>query len=525
MSSQGGDVSARRPSELLRFIGSGSVSLKGISMPFYYTLSNVNQSEFNVNSPLPIDQNIFDYIRNPINSIGLQPKFKQGSVMIGTYVPRFTSYTTGDTRAFGVGLDANFNKLRVAFHAGNSQMPIPETAYDGAQGAYARRQYTGKIGIGKDNESHLHFALMKSMDIKGSVPDFLSTIKPQDNTVANIDYRLDIGKNFHIIGEVAGSGFTENTLEQEVENENIPRTLSSLLLINITTRMGAASKISLNRTGKTVSFKIYGDYITEGFRSLGYPFLQSDQINYRIEPTFNLMQGKVNISSAIGQRINNVSNAKAATTKQLTGMLNVGWMVTQNLNLNVSYTNFGMRNVIRNDTLRVDNVNNTFSITPSYTINAAKNTHVFSTTFTLDSFRDFNLVSGNENDNNMRTLLLSYMLSWNDKPLSINATAMNTQNEMTIFTMNMTSLTTGANYSFLENKMQTGLAFTFANNKIDDNDPSQQVMTRINMTLKPIKKLTFRLEGSINTFQFGEERPGVSFRETLLRTSLIYQIK
>jgi hypothetical protein len=522
MNATGGDVRPRRPDEMFRFMGSGSIGVKGINIPFSVMLSN---NQRNINTPIPTDQNLIDFIVNPVNSVGFAPTFKFGKVTLGTSVPKFTSYTSGDIRVFGVGLDALFNKKwRVAFHAGNGQIPVPQNLPLGIQGAYTRRVYTGKVGYGEDNGTHLHFAMMKVTDIVRSVPEVLGATPPSDNVVLSVSGRWKINDQYSVEGEAARSGFTENTLSNQFEGSS-GGLIRSMLPINVSSRLGTAAKFSINQQGKIFSSRIYADYMTEGFRTLGYPFLQPDQINYRFEPRVNLMGGKVSISGAIGQRINNVSALKGARTTQLTGMLNVNWQATEQLSLAASYNNFGFRSTVRNDTLRVENVNQSINFTPTYNIPTDKYTHVITGSVSFDIFNDYNLITGRENNNNSNTLLGSYILTFNQKPLNIDFTVMQFTNKLPTQEMRMRSATAGVTYQFMEKKMSSGLKLTLMENSVDRLDPSRQVMTQITYKYSILKKLTFGMNGSINLFRFGTERPGVRFQETLLSTSLNYTIK
>jgi len=521
MNATGGEVRPRRPDEMLRFMASGSVGVKGINIPFSVMLSNTQRS---VNTPIPTDQNLIDFITNPVNSVGLAPTFKFGKITLGTYVPKFTSYTSGDIRVFGAGLDALFNKKwRVAFHAGNGQIPVPQNLLLGVSGAYTRRVYTGKVGYGEDNGTHLHFAMMKVTDITRSVPEILGAVPPSDNVVLSVSGRWKINEAYSIESEAARSGFTENTLSNQFEGGT--GLLSGLLPLNVSSRLGTAAKFAINQQGKIFSSRIYADYMTEGFRTLGYPFLQPDQINYRFEPKLNLIGGKINLAGAIGQRINNISGLKAARNTQLTAMLNVGWQATEALSLAASYSNFGFRSTARNDTLRVENVNQSINFTPTYTIAAVKYTHIFTVSTSFDVFDDYNLLTGKENSNNSTTILGSYIMSFNEKPITMDFTAMQFTNKLPIQEILMRSITAGAAYQFFGKKMSSGLKLTLMENSVDRQDPSRQLMTQLTYKYNILKKLSLAMNGSINLFRFGTEKPGVRFQETLLSTSLNYTIK
>jgi hypothetical protein len=520
MRSVGAEIRPRRPDEMYRFMGSGSIGIKGIQIPFSMMLAN---NQRNINTPIPLDQNLFEFITNPVNSVGFAPQLKFGKALMGTYVPKFMHFTSGDIRVFGLGADMLLaKKWRVAFHGGNAQLPVAQNPVLGITGAYTRRMYSGKFGYGADDATHLHVGFMRSSDIVGSVPEVLSQIAPQENLVFSVGGKYKIGQTYYVEGEIARSAFTENTLAERISSNNI---FTGLLPFNLTSRLGTALRGTIGRNGKVWSVRLYGDYITEGFRTLGYPFMQPDQANYRIEPRMNLKGGKITLSGAIGQRINNVSGLKGATAYQLTGMLNANWQATERLSVAAGFNNFGFRNTVRNDTLRVENVNRSLNISPTYTIPATRYTHVFNLTFSRDAFDDFNLITGAQNSNNAVTWMAGYVLTWNDKPLTFDLTAMQFDNRTAVNTMLMRNLTAGTTYKFFDKKMNSSLKLTYMSNAVDFAEPSRQLMLQLGYRYSIMKKLALDTGGNINLFRFGAEQPGVRFTETLLRSSLTYTFK
>ncbi|GAB4332923.1 MAG: hypothetical protein OHK0038_08860 [Flammeovirgaceae bacterium] len=523
MNAQGGVVNARRPSELLRFVASGSIGFKTFSLPFSIMLSPNNT---NVTTPsLPQERNAWKFIQNPMNAIGFAPKFKWGQIFLGTHIPKHSTYTAGDLQIFGLGFDINpYKKLHIAFHGGNSQIAIAQNLNTNIPGAYARRIMSGKVAWGTTDSTNLYVAFMKSFDAVSSVPDTLELVRPSENFVMSAGGKWIIKQGYFIEGEFARSGYTDNTLEGEFSSSK-EKILSRLMDINATSSIGTAVKAMFVKQGKVVSFRVYGDYLTEGFRTLGFPFLQPDQMNLKFEPRANLLQGKLNLSGSIGRRVNNISGLKSAKTIQLIGALNVNAQITEKLSVSASYSNFGLRNTLRNDTLRVENLAQSINFSPVYVYPTDTKMHTFTFTYSIEIFDDFNLVSGKENSNNSKNIMLSYVLGWKKRPLTLDFTLNRFQNDLSVGKLQMDNATAGIKYQYFKKKMTTGLKATFMSNKTDENTPATQVLGGIIHSYKVAKKITFNFNGSINLYKYGSEKPNVRFRETLIRTSLLYTLK
>ena len=523
MTSFGEDIAARRPDQFLRFVASGSFGYKSIQAPFNIMLSR-GQSSASLNSPIPTDDNLFDYITNPVNSVGMEVKVnKESKATLGTYVPKYGLYTSGVLRVFGVGADVTIKKKwRMAFHTGNSQIAVPENLFSDDPGSYVRRVLSGMVGYGKKDDTHLWLTFMRANDRIRSQPDTLSLIPPQQNLVVGLNYKWKVDKHYFIEGELAKTAMTENLLEPLVTSKS--RTFSRFMDINSTSRLGSAYKTIVGRKGKILSVKLVGEYIDVGFRSLAFPFQQPDQLNLTVEPKINLMKGKLTFASAIGERTNNLTGEKAAPSKQSLFSLNAGWQATQQLNIAAGFSNFGFRNIVRNDTLKIENVTRSISFSPSYTIQRSSMVHTVTLNVATETFRDFNLITGSEADNDALTLLGTYIIALTGKPLSLNFSAMRFDNQMATTSLLMHTYSAGVDYK-IKKSAKTGVKLVYSSNKMGENAAANQVLTQIKYAHQVRKKLAFNFAGSINLYKFGEEKPGVRYRETLVRTSLVYTIK
>ena len=85
------------------------------------------------------------------------------------------------------------------------------------------------------------------------------------------------------------------------------------------------------------------------------------------------------------------------------------------------------------------------------------------------------------------------------------------------------SANVSAGYKFFKKKLATNLGVTVADNKLNATNTGLQTMANLGIKYTLKKKLQFAANGSINLFDYKESRPGISYRENLLRTSITYK--
>ena len=143
--------------------------------------------------------------------------------------------------------------------------------------------------------------------------------------------------------------------------------------------------------------------------------------------------------------------------------------------------------------------------------------------YSASTFKDFNTISGAINDNDSRSTVFSYMLAKVNTPLSLSALISNFNNNTSIGLLTTNSYNVGAGYKYYNNKLNTNFGLTLTKNRLIGNDAGAQVMASLGLKYSLKKKIDFAVNGSINIFKYGTDRPGIFYRENLLRTSVIYK--
>jgi hypothetical protein len=519
-------VSPRRPGTLGRLVVNSSIEFKDFTMPISLAIPT---RQFGIMVPsvpqipdAPID-NFKQLIKNPLNRVGIAPKYKWAQVLLGSQIPNYSELSVGDLAIFGMGINLTPGKFRFSYFTGISQLAIEEDSTRNIAGIYARKIQTAKIGLGDEDSSHIYLIESMMTDDTSSLFQKPSDRNPQSGILSAIDFRINLGKRSFIKGEIAGSLFTRDNRSDETPDFS-PSFLTNVFTPKESSRMDYASVVSIGRDGNNFGIKLVGRYYGDGFVPMGYPFLQTDRMEATVDPRFSLFKSRFQFSGSIGKRLNNLSEIRAATTTQTIGSGNVFTQFSDKFSLALSYSNFGFRNSVINDTFRVEMVTESWSISPTFNYRTKTSTHNYTILYAQNTFNDFNIVSGALNDNDAISATLSYMISMAKSPLSASTMVSYFDNNTSYGKLLTKSINITVGYKFLDKKLKTSAGFTFSENKIDDGNPGVQGMTtlRVRYTLK--RKINLAVNGSLNVFKYGDSRPGISYRENLLRSSITYKL-
>lgn len=512
-------VKARRPPSVGRFVFNASLNYGKFSAPFSLMLSAGQTSVILPNIP---DRNWLEYIKDPSNRVGIAPQYKWAQLLLGTQVPQYSELSIGDLPIFGAGLKLTPGLFRFSIFAGTSQLAIKEDTIKGIKGIYARNIYSAKIGVGREESSHFYFISTLMLDDTSSIKTNPVNSLPQKGILSAIDYRLNMGKQVYIKGEIAGSAFTRDTRSKELVIKGIDLP-SPVFKVQESSRFDYATTFTIAKDGKKFGVKLSGKYIGDGFVPTGYPFMQTDRLEATIDPRFSLFKNKVDLTGSVGKRINNLSQARASTATQTIGNVDINIQFTERFSLNANYSNFDFRNSITNDTFRMQMITSSWSITPTYNYNGKIAIHVFTIMYAQNNFTDYNTISGALNANDSRNILLSHTLGLVNNPLSLASGINYFENIIVIGKLITQSAFINFGYKLLKNKLNTTTGITYTQNQINNNNAGSQIATNIGLKYALSKKMAMNANGTINLFKYGVDRPGISLRENIFRTSISYK--
>ncbi|MBN2380408.1 hypothetical protein JXM67_11470 [candidate division WOR-3 bacterium] len=364
--------------------------------------------------------------RQPFNRIGFSAA-SLGFQVLGFSAPRlgvqildcrpfYSSYSLHGINVRGGAVDLKPGLFRLSVTAGQTQRGV--TGSDSSDVAYRRWLYAGRIGIGKDAESHLHFHLLKAWDDSTSIPPYLGAVtdgsttdtvelsSPVENSVASLEGRLNLlHDKLTFEGELAGSAYNRDLRAASLEIEQLSWLPTFMFQPRMTTQAGWAAKIGSELTLGQTAISVGFEQIGWGFKSLGVSFLDSDirTWNAALTQTFTKPFSMSFYASAELGR-DNLADMKSVVTRTQSAALNFGFYPRTVPSLTLGYVPFRRTAPASADGLtdEVSDITHTFWASSAYRFKIGERWQTASLSFAgsvlddkIDTLRDFNSMSVN----------------------------------------------------------------------------------------------------------------------------------
>ena len=518
-SSPDGSEQPRRPANLWRFLLNPVITIgDAVTLPFTIMLSTRETSTI---VPALRAPTFLQFLQNPANNLGVlsfSPRVGWAKASLGSHVPTYSELSTGNEQLFGLGLDLKPGFFRIAVNGGASQRAIEADSANGIRGSYARRMYAMKLGYGQDAGSFIDVNIVRAKDEASSVQKRPKGLAPEEGLVFTTNYRIRLADAASITGEVGGSAFTRD-LGSELANVKTP-VPGWLYRHRISTSTDFAGTLMFNYTEKSWGVKAGSKYIGAGYFSLAYPYMQPDRLDFLLAPYLKVFKSRLAMNGSIGYRTNNLSKTKDATSHQIIGSFNAFALVSENVSVNTRFANYGIRNRMAVDTLKLDMVTNSFSVSPTVTIPTRTLVNTFMVNFSIDAYNEINTLTASERSNNTTSVMGMYMANFTGIPLSANLTGMLMKNDVPNNELTLLSATAGVSYRFLNGALRPSASATWSVNSLASYTADRQFLFRVGAQCDLGPSLALGLFGSMNSYRYGSTRPGVSFRESFLESSL-----
>ncbi|MBK7434279.1 MAG: hypothetical protein IPI66_10490 [Chitinophagaceae bacterium] len=116
--------SPRKPWNQVRFNFTPTFKFgKNFSLPFNFNFAAIPTNFAGPYAGLA-KQNFGQFITNPMNNFGLNPKYKWAELQLGTQYLKYSELSTGDIGVFGAGFDLRPGVYRIKFFTGISQQGV-----------------------------------------------------------------------------------------------------------------------------------------------------------------------------------------------------------------------------------------------------------------------------------------------------------------------------------------------------------------------------------------------------------------
>ncbi|MBK8519337.1 MAG: hypothetical protein IPL54_00160 [Chitinophagaceae bacterium] len=405
----------RRPWNQVRFNFTPTFKFsKNFSLPFNFNFAAIPT---NFAGPYAgIKKPTFgQFITNPMNSFGINPKYKWAELQLGTQYLKYSELSTGDIGVFGVGVDLRPKIFRFKFFTGISQQGINYVAGPPTvTGAYKRKNWMAQIGLEKEDSYLFAINIAKGKDVPTSAAPPPLTIRPQEGIVISLVSDLYRRKAFILKPKAHNLLFTKDLATPLSSNV---KSLKPFIEAHTSTITDFAGQLAVGKKGKNLDLGVMVKYLGAGFQTIGYPFLQSDRLDYLLNTRINAWKNKMNIVASLGQRVNNVKNT-ALRAKQFIGNLNWFTQFSDNFSLNINYNNFGFQTASGLNPFGIKNVSNDLGINPTFTFTGKKIIHLISMSYNYSKYDERDVYSGLTTSNNTHTGVLTYVPTYLEKEIS-----------------------------------------------------------------------------------------------------------
>ena len=518
-----GTFRPRNPSDMLRLNLNASINIgKYLTIPFGINVSNQKVS---YNLPNLPEENLFSYVRNPRNNIHIDPKYKWVQLHVGSHTPNYSQLTTGDIQIFGAGIEMNPGKFILSANYGKSQIAIEPDPILNIAGAYDQKLYGMQVGIGKLEKSRFVLNFIKIEDDVYSVVNKPIGINPITGITLSPLLELKIAKNVTLSTETAGSVFTSNLTASPITfDQTIFNTINDIVKLNISSKVDFSHSSSLQYASKLFTLGGEFRYIGPGFMPVGYRNIEKDIIDYKLNGGLKLFKNKFDIKGIFGVRTNNIRSTSLQSSKRIISNVNVFAQLTKSFSVSANYNNFSFGNNETNNLIRIEMINNSFSITPTYQINAKTVNHLISANVSNISFEQFDVAANDFTNTLSKSYNGNYMLVFKKNPLTLGFTGLYLENKSPISNLNLLNFNTNIGYKFFKKKITPSLMLGYSIINKDTYTADKRLNVKLKCMYKVNKKLDFNLSYSLHNYRYGSYKPNGILNENTFQLSLLQKL-
>jgi hypothetical protein len=484
------------PSYFLQF--NPVLTIYGMALPFNLMFASQNKS-FNT----------------PFNRYGVSPYYKWVKLHLGWRSLHFSQFTLGGQQMLGAGFELTPGKFRAAFMYGKFNNAVTDISlYNNLNSnipLYKRKGFAAKIGYGSA-ASFIEFSYLQAKDdsnslkIGGALP-----LPPAANQVAGVKGQITFFKKLSLRADAAASYYTRNTASALVDVDNSFTKLAATNP-NGSSRVAFAGEAALGYRFKAGNVELKYRRIDPNYQSMGAFYMQTDIEQYTAGFNLAFLHNKIHLRVHAGTQKNNLAKTAVNDSRRTIGNIALNISPSSVFGIDLNYSNYGISQqlipkftdptaIVRYDSVRISQVNQSFTISPHLAINKANVQHLFNLQANLQSLRNSNAAQTNQDfTSTMGSFIYSLILP--NKKINIS----NTLNYFnTVFTGNK-SATIGYNLgitksidgfskehkSFIES-VNLSLTGGYFSNRMNDEPAGNTISLSPTVGLVFLKKNSLRL--------------------------------
>ena len=408
-----------------------SMSVYGIALPLSFVWYN-QQSSFNYPS---------------FNRFGMSPKYKWITAHFGHRSMRLSEFTLNGHTFLGAGVELTPGKFRMAAMYGKFNQNSDYDPYMADSiPRYTRRGWAAKVGYGTE-KNFVDVSLLRIGDNTDNYmpPTYPDAPTPVQNLALGLSAKAAITPKLSFLFEGAISCYTRNAKDstEVTVMGGASALVKNLMEINMTTSYFTAFKTALtykftDKAGAGVEYR----RIDPEYQSLGAYFFNNDLELYSFNANVGLLKNKILLRGTLGIQHDNIGKTKKFTSNRVVGSLAGTVNINQNWGADMNWSNFstnqrsGRSAII--DSLRLFQINNSFSIMPRYTKATSLHSHFVMLNVSRMQLDDKNKTTALQTETQTTILTANYSLG---------------------FLKSRTNVSLGLNHTSLVNNMYEGKTY------------------------------------------------------------------
>jgi hypothetical protein len=519
--------SPRRPWNQVRFVFTPTLKVKDVTIPFNFNFASIATNFAGPYAGLK-KQSIGQFLTNPSNNFGINPKYKWAELLLGTQYLKYTELSTGDVGIFGAGFNLNPGKFLIKFFTGTSQQGVNFVALPlpGTVGAFKRTHYMFQLGVEVEGSHKAVFNFSKGKDHQSSVTSPPLAVMPQEGFNISLLVEKTLQKGWFLNFEAAQSHFTKD-LNQPLNTLTDLTSFKPFITSRTSTVKDHAVNFSVGKKSKNFDISYATKYLGAGYQTMGYPLMQPDRWDNTINTRFNAWKNKMNVTASIGQRLNNLSNT-SLTASQFLGNINWFTQFTDRFSLNVNYNNFGFQTASGLNPYGIKNVSNDLSINPSLNWATTEMSHMLTLNYNFSKYDERDVNTGITTSNNTQSATLTYIPVYFNKEITPDFSLLYFNNKAVGFKNSLLTLSSSLGMPIAKKKIQLRGQVQYTYGKFNSFTGNNNLVLSCNIDWKIREKLTWNSFLSTNYFKYGNELGlaslfGANYLESNVRTGLLYK--
>lgn len=472
----------------------------------------------------PNKQSFWQWITNPMNNVGINPKYKWAELLLGTQYIKFSDLSTGDVGAFGAGINLSPGIYRLKFFKGSSQRGINYLPPD-VDGAYQRNHWMLQTGIEKEGNYRLLFNLVRGTDRISSVTMPSPFLTPQEGMNFSIIADKSFHNGFYWRSEYAKSFYTADMNQPNSFLLNF----NPYLQAKTSSNSDEATQIAFGKRANGWDLGFGVKFVGAGFKTLSFPFMQPDYRDLTMNMSVNLFHQNTNINGRIGLRTNNLSDV-TTESNQLIVNINTSNQVNDHLTVDVNYNNTGFQAGSSFTPYGIKNISNDLTISPSYIFTKKEVTHFMSMSYNFSTYKELLLVAPNTlTENYTHTISFTYIPTYTKRVIKPDFGLVYFNNNSSGLKNQLLTISSGLGMPVFNNKCQLKGQLQYTMGKLQSFSTNNNFLAAIQSSFSINKKMAWSLGLNTNFFKYGNELAppnnliGSNYVETNFRTGFQYR--